>query len=323
MHQPRPDRHPPRTAVQCRTRGRHFHAAWSPPGAGKKLIWKAQVPYFSRSGFKVVTFDNRGNGKADRLDIGYSVRTIAEDALAVMAATGLERAALGLERAALVSFSIGGSWAVRIAAEHPERVSHLVLISTGMGAGRSRAAFHEPYDGKDKNRADYWRRDYPGFLQWWAERIVPEPHSTKQREDIVNWGLGTTPDILIKTIEERNFDSSQYLSRITCRTLILNGSEDQGFTPEAAEALQEAIPGAQRHQLEGSGHTLLARDPVKTNLLLHEFLGPARPPGSPGETNEDFLRRALAGAIGAQESKDLTGRDLEVNAARAGSVRPG
>src|SRR5437764_3760516 len=35
-------------------------------------IWKAQVPYFSRSGFRVVTFDNRGNGKSDRPDVGYT-----------------------------------------------------------------------------------------------------------------------------------------------------------------------------------------------------------------------------------------------------------
>ena len=37
-----------------------FLPAWTMvPGR----IWKAQVPYFSRSGFRVVTFDNRGVGE--------------------------------------------------------------------------------------------------------------------------------------------------------------------------------------------------------------------------------------------------------------------
>src|SRR5690349_17226253 len=75
-------------------------------------IWKAQVPYFSRHGFRVVTFDNRGNGRSARPKEGYSVDRIAADALAVMDAAHAERAVL-------VGLSAGGRWAVKLAAEHP------------------------------------------------------------------------------------------------------------------------------------------------------------------------------------------------------------
>src|SRR5688572_7515426 len=53
-------------------------------------IWKGQVPYFARSGFRVLTFDNRGNGKSDRPSTGYTIEAIRDDALAVMDATGVE-----------------------------------------------------------------------------------------------------------------------------------------------------------------------------------------------------------------------------------------
>ena len=235
-------------------------------------IWKAQVPYCSRSGFRVVTFDNRGNGKSDRPANGYSAERIAEDALAVMDATSVERTAL-------VGFSAGGRWAVTIAAEHPERVTHLVLINTSLRLyGQHHPGFDEPYDGTDKYNASYWRQDYPGFLEYWAKRILPEPHSTKQREDVVAWGLETSAEILTRTVVEGEFPQlTDLLDRVQCPTLILHGSEDQGFTRELAESLQEAITGSELVELTGCGHTPLARQPVKTNLLLHDFLGPTRP----------------------------------------------
>ena len=33
-------------------------------------LWKAQVPYFARHGFRAIVFDNRGNGKSDGPGLG-------------------------------------------------------------------------------------------------------------------------------------------------------------------------------------------------------------------------------------------------------------
>src|SRR5918996_5787026 len=70
-------------------------------------FWKGQIPYLSRH-FRVVTFDGRGNGKSDRPlePEAYDEEEFAADALAVMEATGTERAVLvalsrGAERSLL------------------------------------------------------------------------------------------------------------------------------------------------------------------------------------------------------------------------------
>ena len=73
-------------------------------------IWKAQVPYFARHGFRVVTFDSRGNGRSDRPASGYSVERIAQDALSVLNAAGIERAAL-------LGLSAVGRWGLKLAAD--------------------------------------------------------------------------------------------------------------------------------------------------------------------------------------------------------------
>ena len=48
--------------------------------------------------------------------------------------------ARGIARAALVGNSLGGAVAMLIAAEHPERITHLVLVVAGDGAGADQVA---------------------------------------------------------------------------------------------------------------------------------------------------------------------------------------
>ena len=83
--------------------------------------WKMQIPYLARH-CRVLTFDGRGNGRSDRPESGYEEREFAADALAVMDATGTDRAAL-------VSLSMGAQRALLLAAEHPERVDSAVFIA--------------------------------------------------------------------------------------------------------------------------------------------------------------------------------------------------
>jgi pimeloyl-ACP methyl ester carboxylesterase/predicted glycosyltransferase len=241
-------------------------------------VWKAQVPYFSRQGFRVVTFDNRGNGRSDRPATGYSVDRIVEDALTVMDAAGVGSAAL-------VTLSAGARWGVKLAAQHPERATHLVLISPSLRLGPPPPHLEhfwdvlDRYEGIQKYNAAYWKRDYADFLRFWSQRAFPEAHSLDQIEESVAWGLETTPEVLIATVVEGGFpEAADLLGRTRLPTLIVRGSEDQGFSHEAAEVVQRAIRGAELVVLEGCGHGPSGRDPVRTNLLLHEFLGPIRAP---------------------------------------------
>src|SRR5918996_1285422 len=84
--------------------------------------WKMQIPYLARH-CRVVTFDGRGNGRSDRPTAveAYAEREYAADALAVMDATGTERAVI-------VGLSAGTLWGVLLAAEHPERVEGAAFI---------------------------------------------------------------------------------------------------------------------------------------------------------------------------------------------------
>jgi pimeloyl-ACP methyl ester carboxylesterase len=240
--------------------------------------WKSQIPYFARH-FRVLTFDGRGNGRSDRpgSPAAYADTEFAGDALAVMDHTGTDKAIL-------VSLSAGARWALLLAAEHPDRVVAAAFIGPSLPIApghpereRSSQVFSVPqeqYEGWFKFNEHYWRQDYRGFLEFFFSNVFTEPHSTKQIEDCVGWGLETTAETLIATIQSPGLSSprvSELAAGVRCPVLVVQGDRDVISTPARGDALAEATRGA-LVVLEGSGHAPHARDPVKVNLLLRDFI---------------------------------------------------
>jgi predicted glycosyltransferase len=62
---------------------------------------------------------------------------------------------------------------------------------------------------------------------------------------------------------------------------VIQGSEDAITGPPRGRELAAAIPGAELVELEGSGHIPLARDPVKVNLLIRNFVDRLHPSAAP------------------------------------------
>jgi pimeloyl-ACP methyl ester carboxylesterase len=249
-------------------------------------FWKMQIPYLARR-FRVVTFDGRGNGRSDRppLPEQYSEPEFVADALAVMDATGTERAVLA-------ALSRGAERSLLLAAGHPERVDGIAFIGAAlplgsvMSRGRAAADFnarHASHEGWKKWNRHYWLEDYEDFLEFFFSQCFSEPHSTKQREDAVGWGLETTPETLIATqLAPRLQNESEVrelTDRIRCPVLVIHGSDDRIRPHDSGEALAELTGGA-LVTLEGAGHIPLARDPVKVNLLLRDSVERLEPRGS-------------------------------------------
>jgi pimeloyl-ACP methyl ester carboxylesterase/predicted glycosyltransferase len=242
--------------------------------------WKMQIPYLARH-CRVVTFDGRGNGRSDRPAAGYDEREFAADALAVMDATGTERAVL-------VSLSVGAQRGLMLAADHPDRVAGAVFICPAVPLASpledpNRYPWTEvlPTDeGWPKDDFSAWVRDYRGFLEFFFSQMFTEPHSTKPIEDCIGWGLETTAETLIATEIGNGLDEEaarELCGRVHCPVLVIQGTADAITGPGRGIALAEAT-GGDLVLLEGSGHGPHVRDPVKVNLLLRDFAAaPAAP----------------------------------------------
>ncbi len=239
--------------------------------------WKAQVPFLARER-RVVTFDGRGNGRTDRPEgaEAYAIREFAADTLAVMDATGTERAVL-------VGVSCATLWGVVLAAEHPERVAGAAFIGPAVPLApplpeRTVYSFDDRLDtdeGWAKYNFHHWARDYRDFLEFFIGKCFTEPHSTKPIEDAIGWALETTPEVLADHDAGIDLpiggDFRELCGRVRCPVLVMHGDEDALHPHARGVALAEATGGT-LVTLQGSGHFPQARDPVAINLLIREFV---------------------------------------------------
>jgi len=259
-------------------------------------VWKMQIPYLARH-HRVVVFDPRGNGRSDRptnLE-AYAEKEFAQDAIDVLDATGTEQAIV-------VGLSVGTQRALLVAADHPERVSGLIVIGPFfpvaltfaswkwrlMSDPRLRPLFlRRPITTVSwaKFNAFYLREHYREFVEWFARRSTREKHSTKGFEDMVGWGLETDPETLIlSAIAEKAAPTTrqgqrELAERVRCPVLVISGTDDK-VTPHADARALATITGGELVAIRGGDHVPEARRPVVVNHTIRRFVTPSFIPGA-------------------------------------------
>ncbi len=253
----------------------------------RSRLWKAQVGFLSRH-YRVVTFDGRGSGDSDRPEgaAAYTDEQYAADTVAVMDATGTDRAVL-------VGLSLGATWSIHVAAGWPDRVTGVVMLAASPHlaedeAGERKApAFDDHLDSHEgwaKYNKHYWLDgDYPDFVDFFMSQLFQEPHSTKQREDGVGWGLEVPPAVLAATVAaEDGLDGTTrtplepLAAQVRCPVLSVHGTHDRISGLRRGRRIAE-LTGARLVVLEGAGHGPMARHPVRTNHLIRDFVESLRP----------------------------------------------
>ncbi len=89
-------------------------------------MWDEQFPVFARQ-FRVVRYDTRGFGKSLTEDVSFSNRQDIADLLDH----------LGISARTFIGVSRGGSIAIDVTLEYPERVAALVPVASGLGGRQS------------------------------------------------------------------------------------------------------------------------------------------------------------------------------------------
>jgi pimeloyl-ACP methyl ester carboxylesterase/UDP:flavonoid glycosyltransferase YjiC (YdhE family) len=248
-------------------------------------LWKAQVHYLARR-FRVVAYDGRGNGLSDHPDPNgvWPGRWYAEDCRTVMDATGTDAALL-------VGICGDGCFpSIQVAVSDPDRVLGIVAIAPGVPfifpphphKKQAVDTFYELLEsdeGWNKFNHHYIKRDFRGFLEFFFGELLPEPHSTKQLEDAVAYGLdGRVETLLIdddaEPVATMRDEVEAMCRQVRCPVLVIHGDQDQCQPFERGRALAE-LTGGRYVKLAGSGHLPMARHPVRVNRLISEFAGSA------------------------------------------------
>lgn len=228
-------------------------------------ILRGVLPWLSQH-FRVAVMDLRGNGKSDRptRQEDYHFDLYYGDFVAVLDA-------LGIERTAVVGKSATAMTAIRLAAEQPRRVSHLITIG-----GWVSMKFTDPAQlaGVEKAHAKM-REDWAGHMDSFFSAVFTEPHSTKPYEDAVLWNGANTNGETV-AMGRNGWIGTDVLAlarRVRCPTLVIHGDGDKIVPHAQGETIANAIPGARLLTVEGGGHLQAVRDPVMLAHAVRDFVG--------------------------------------------------
>ena len=236
----------------------------SGPGVTSYANWRVVIPALAED-FRVIAPDMVGFGYSDRpKDVTYGLDTWADQVVGLMDT-------LGIDRAHLVGNSFGGSIALRIAAQHPERVGKLVLMGS-MGVpfpiteGLERVWGYEPsfenmrkvldvfaYSREIVNdelaQVRYEGSIEPGFQEAFSS-MFPEP---RQR-----WVEAmTTPD--------------EEIRKLPHRALIVHGREDQVIPVQTSLRLMELLENGDLAVFSHCGHWSMIERTADFNRLVRDF----------------------------------------------------
>ena len=193
--------------------------------------------------WRSIAIDQRGFGDSSKPDCCYGIRDYADDVLALMDV-------LVIERATLVGHSFGTFVARRLAIEHPQRVSGIVLIGTGLSpACPVLLEVQEAIaDIEDPLSIDFVRDFQSGTAikplpEEFIESVVQESMKVPARV----WRDALNSLLAVNDVAE--------LDRIEAPALLLWGEQDQLFQSRAdQERIVAAVRSGRLKTYPGTGH---------------------------------------------------------------------
>ncbi|GAA3310132.1 alpha/beta fold hydrolase [Arthrobacter ramosus] len=209
--------------------------------------------------FRVYAPDLRGQGDAEKPELGYSLVEQAGDAAAILDA-------LGVPRPYVLGSSSGGYVAQQLAIGHPDRVAALVLVGSPLSL-RARPAFANEVDRLQDPIDENWVRN---SLSWF-----PLLHAIPAWfiEDRVRDGVRMPAHAWKRILDGlRTATPPTESGTILAPTLILWGAHDSVLPRRHQEALAARIPGAVLKVYPGVGHLVLWECPDQVAADTTAFL---------------------------------------------------
>jgi pimeloyl-ACP methyl ester carboxylesterase len=182
-----------------------------------------------------------------------------------------------LERAALCGVSYGGFIALRYAAQHPERVSALILTSAP-------APGWVPNAQQQRYIARPWQ-SFPRFLVTAPERLWPEIQA-----GLETWrsrlaftvshaarvlAAPATPSLMAGRVTlQQQLDFEPDCARVVAPTLVITGEAglDRIVPVEVTRRYETLIPGTRHVTLEHTGHLGMLMQPARFAEIVNEFV---------------------------------------------------
>jgi len=252
-----------------------LHLNYAEAGSGEPFLfipglmglldaWDFQLPHFAKR-YRCITFDHRGTGQSDKPKDAYSTHLIAQDAVALLDA-------LGIERAHVAGTSTGGCVLQNLAIDHPDRLRCCIFTNTWTTADpymtrvqTSRKQIAQAYGPEEYIKfSSLWTCGWTQFRHMYENLVELE---RKQRQTIA------PVEVLVARLDMTlAHDRTADLGRIAKPSLIIGAKDDPLTPPYYSEDLHRAIRGSKLVLLEEGGHYSYRRSHKEWNAAVDAFL---------------------------------------------------
>lgn len=233
--------------------------------AADHRMWDPQMEALAR--YRVLRFDTRGHGASSAPAGDYTMDQLAEDALGLLDACGVQRCHF-------VGMSMGGMIAQQLALRAPGRLLSLTLADT---SSRYPPAARPMWEERIALvRARGMDAVAPGTLERWFT-----PAFREREPDVVarvGAQIRATPvaGFIGCAHAISHIDLTARLASIRCPTLVIVGADDASTPVEMSEEIVRAIEGSRLEVLADAAHLTSIEQAGRFNELLRGFLAAVR-----------------------------------------------
>jgi len=219
---------------------------------------------------RVVAFDLLGHGYTGKPARPYEIRDYLEHAIGLLDA-------LGIKRATWIGSSLGGWVSARAAAQFPERVEKLILVSTaGLTADPAVMAKLKTLGERAASLSG------PEGVRERLKFVIHDPANVTEELVESRWRIYSQPEYRaalphINALQdmarrERNLLTTEELGRIKAPTLIVWTDHDPTASLAKGREYQSSIPGAKFVVIPECSHIPSYERPEEFNRIVGEFL---------------------------------------------------
>ena len=237
---------------------------------GPRSGWIFQTRAFGKY-YRVITFDNRGVGRSDKPSGSYTVRTMADDTIAVLDY-------LGVDKAHVLGISLGGMIAQEIAINYPERVRKLILACTAAETGATDESVIKAMGlGDGSSEAEITDLRSADMLKVMSA-VISLSYNRKLFKVLllplakIYLRFGEVKAISGQLEAAAAYSTLDRLQQIKAPTLVIVGTGDKLMPVHSSEVLANRIPDAELVRVEGGSHAFFMEMRGRFNKEVLNFL---------------------------------------------------
>ena len=216
-------------------------------GLGSPLgSWDTQIPIYSKN-FRVIVFDNRGVGRSEVTEPGFTIEDMADDTVGLLDS-------LNVSSASFIGKSMGGMITQWIGIKHPDRVNKLVIGCSS--ASRDEVGDFLLRSGRDvavkAGMKTVWATSI--FFGYTRDYIENNIESIKSSLDEIPEDDSALKGYIGQSRACEGHHSIDKINLIGADTLVMYGDRDLIMSPQKSLEMAEKMQNCELRCFKGVGH---------------------------------------------------------------------